>query len=79
MEIQCQSLFNKNCKDLGIYLIRLNQKYGIVKCNHIEKEKTIKLMKSIKKIDLAEVKIETLGTSGTIKTLVNKHIKLDNM
>lgn len=78
MESQCQNLFNKECKDLGIYLIKLNQKYGIVKCNHLEKDKTIKLINSIKKVNLTNVKIETLGTSGTIKTLLNKYIRVDN-
>lgn len=78
MEQQCQNLFNKKCKDLGIYLIRFNQKYGIVKCNHLEKEKIIILMQSIKYINLTKVNIETLGTSGTIKTLVSKYIKLNN-
>ena len=76
MESQCQNLFSKKCKDLGIYLIRFNQKYGIVKCNHLEKDKTIKLIKSIQKINLTDVKIETLGTSGTIKTLVSKFINI---
>jgi RNase P/RNase MRP subunit POP5 len=59
---------------LGIFLIRFDQGKGIVKCNHIEKENTIKLLKSIKKISSNNVDIETLGTSGTIKTLIKKHM-----
>ena len=60
---------------MGIYLIRFNGEQGIVKCNHVEKENTIKLLKSIKQISSDKVKIETLGTSGTIKTLLKKHMK----
>ena len=52
-----------------MYLIRYDGKKGIIKCNHIEKENTIKLLTSIKK-----VKIETVGTSGTIKSLIQKHL-----
>ena len=74
LELLCQHLFKKNCKDLGIFLIRFDQRKGIVKCNHIEKENTIKLLKSIKKISSNNVDIETLGTSGTIKTLIKKHM-----
>jgi RNase P/RNase MRP subunit POP5 len=71
---QCQHLFEKDCKTLGIYLIRFKGEQGIVKCNHVEKEKTIKLLESIKQISSAKVKIETLGTSGTIKSLIKKHM-----
>jgi len=74
LELQCQHLFNKNCKDMGIFLIRVDERKGIVKCNHIEKENTIKLLKSIKEISSNNVDIETVGTSGTIKTLIKKHM-----
>jgi RNase P/RNase MRP subunit POP5 len=59
---------------MGIYLVRFDGHRGVVKCNHIEKENTIKLLKSIKKISSYNVSIETLGTSGTIKTLIRKHM-----
>ena len=59
---------------MGISLIRFDGEKGIVRCNHIQKEVTIKLLKSIKNISLKEVKIETLGTSGTIKALTRKHM-----
>ena len=59
---------------MGIYLVRFDGQKGIVKCNHIEKENTIKLLKSIKKISSYNVSIETLGTSGTIKALIRKHM-----
>ena len=59
---------------MGIYLVRFDGQKGIVKCSHIEKENTIKLLKSIKKISSHKVSIETLGTSGTIKALIRKHM-----
>jgi len=72
---QCRDLFKKDCNSMGIYLIRFNGEQGIVKCNHVEKEKTIKLLKSIRQVSSVKVEIETLGTSGTIKTLIKKHMK----
>ena len=72
---QCRNLFKKDCNNMGIYLIRFNGEQGIVKCNHVEKENTIKLLKSIKQISSKKVEIETLGTSGTIKSLIKKHMK----
>ena len=59
---------------MGISLIRFDGKKGIIRCNHIEKENTIKLLKSIKSISSYKVDVETLGTSGTIKALVRKHM-----
>jgi len=66
--------FNKNCGSMGIRLISFNGKYGIVRCNHTEKENTIKLLNYIKKISINDVYIETIGTSGTIKALIKKYI-----
>lgn len=59
---------------MGIYLVRFDGHRGVVKCKHIEKENTIKLLKSIKKVSSYNVSIETLGTSGTIKALIRKHM-----
>ena len=71
---QCRHLFSKDCKEMGIYLTRFDGEKGIVKCNHIEKENTINLLKSINNISSHKIEIETLGTSGTIKALVKKHM-----
>jgi len=60
---------------MGIYLTKFDGEKGIVRCNHIEKENTIKLLKSINKIYSIEVEIKTLGTSGTIKSLMKKHME----
>ena len=74
IRLQCKYLFNKNCENMGIRLINFNGKKGIVKCNHTEKENTIKLLNSIKNISLNEVDTKTISTSGTIKTLIKKYI-----
>ena len=57
---------------MGLKLIRFDGFWGIVKCNHIEKEKTISLLNSINKIKSSKVQVQTVGTSGTIKTLIKK-------
>jgi len=67
-------IFNVNCKEKGIYLTRFDGRKGIVKCNHIEKDNTINLLRSIGNINSNKIKIKTLGTSGTIKALVRKHM-----
>jgi len=59
---------------MGIYLIRFDGIKGIVRCKHIEKDNTIKLLTSINEISSIKVNIRTLGTSGTIKSLVKKHM-----
>jgi len=74
MRQQCKHLFDTDCKALGIYLTRFDGKQGVVKCNHIEKERTIELLTSFSKIASHEIEIETVGTSGTIKSLVKKHM-----
>ena len=59
---------------MGIYLIRFDGRRGIVKCNHIDKDNTINLLTSIDNINSHKIKIKTLGTSGTIKSLIRKHM-----
>ena len=59
---------------MNIRLIRFDGTNGIVKCNHVEKENIIKLLKSIKKVSSKKIEIETVGTSGTIKALIKKHM-----
>jgi RNase P/RNase MRP subunit POP5 len=71
----CKNLFDKDVKDLGIYVIKFNGTYGIVRCKHTEKENTIKLLTNIKNVASEKVEIKTLGTSGTIKSLMKKHMK----
>lgn len=71
---KCRYLFDKNCSEMGISLIKFDGEKGILRCNHLEKENTIHLLKSIKEIDSQRVVLETIGTSGTIKSLLKKHM-----
>ena len=41
----------------------------------MNKDTTIKLLKSIEKISNTKIKIITLGTSGTTKGLIKKHME----
>jgi len=71
---QCKARFDTDCKELGIYLTRFDGEQGIVRCKHTEKDRAIQLLTSINIIASQKVEIETLGTSGTIKSLVKKHM-----
>ena len=71
---QCKNVFNRDYNEMNLRLIRFDGTQGIVKCNHVEKDNAIKLLKSIKNISSKKVKIETVGTSGTIKSLIKKHM-----
>lgn len=75
LQKKCSIMYNKNYKEMGIFLVRFNDGEGIIRCKHIEKENTIKLLNSIDKVTKYKVNIETLGTSGTIKTLIRKHMQ----
>ncbi len=56
----------KFLKSENLKLVFLNEKYGIVKCKHTEKEKVIEF--------LNKKKFKTLKTSGTIRKL-KRYIK----
>jgi len=71
---QSKIFLKKDYRDIGLRLVKFDGVRGIVKCNHIEKENTIKLLRSIKKISSNKVYIETFGTSGTIKALIKKYM-----
>lgn len=76
-EIQrkCKYKFKKDCKEMGIRLIRFDGTNGILKCYNIGKENAITLLQSIKQINSKEVNVVTLATSGTIRSLINKHME----
>jgi RNase P/RNase MRP subunit POP5 len=72
---QSKKIFDKDYKNLGLYLIKYNDKgMGIIRCKHTEKENTIKLLSEIKKVGIIKINISTIATSGTIKTLIRKHM-----
>jgi len=72
---KCSELFNEKCKKMGIFLVRFDGNKGILRCRHIEKENAIKILNSIEKIKSKKISIQTVGTSGTIKSLNKKHLK----
>jgi RNase P/RNase MRP subunit POP5 len=59
---------------MGLWLIKFDGEMGILRCNHVEKENIIKLLRSIRNVSSRKVEIETVGTSGTIKSLVSKYM-----
>jgi len=59
---------------MKIFLTRFDGYKGIARCKHTEKDNTIKLLNSIKDISNSKVEIITVGTSGTIKALIRKHM-----
>ena len=69
----CNEIFNIGCKSKGFFLVRFSNNKGILRCKHTEKDNAIKLLNSIKKIGNKDIKIKTIGTSGTIKSLIKKH------
>ncbi len=58
------------------WVILVKNNYGLVRCHHLDKAKTIKLLCSINMIGNSKnpVKIETLGTTGTIRSARKKYL-----
>ena len=72
---QCKKMFDRDFSTLGLYIIKYKDNgIGIIKCKHTEKENTIKVLSGIKKIGIITAHIKTVGTSGTVKTLIRKHM-----
>lgn len=69
-----ERIYNKNFKEMGLFLVRFNGMQGIVRCKHTEKENTIALLKKMDKINDEKITINTIATSGTIKALIKKHM-----
>lgn len=75
IKAKCRNIKDKDGKEINAFLTRFNGEYGIVRCSHIHKDNVIELLCSIKSISEESVDIKTLGTSGTIKALIKKHMK----
>ena len=73
LRLYCHLLFNCSLNEKKIYLTRFNGEKGIVRCKHTEKQTTINLLQAITQINTHPVTIQTIATSGTIKTLIQKH------
>ncbi|HEC95178.1 MAG TPA: hypothetical protein ENI45_04340 [Thermoplasmatales archaeon] len=67
------TLFKENKPEhFGVKLVRFNGKEGMLQCFHKHKEDVIWLLQSINKINGENVKLKTVGTSGTIRSLNKK-------
>lgn len=71
---QCSTMYNRDYRELKLFLTRFDGKQGILRCKHTEKDNAIDLLNSIKKISNIDVEVKTVGTSGTIKALIRKHM-----
>jgi RNase P/RNase MRP subunit POP5 len=69
---QCTCLFSKDCKELGILLIRFDGVHGILRCRHRETDHAMRLLTSIHQVGTQPVTIMTVGTAGTIRSLTRK-------
>jgi len=79
LQKNCLKLFQTPCKTFDIFLTRYQFPNGIVRCFHKEKDRTIHLLKGITSIHSFPVHIETLGTSGTIKSCCKKFFMGDSL
>jgi RNase P/RNase MRP subunit POP5 len=72
---QTHDLFSKTSKELGLWVVQFDGNTGIIKFNYTEKEHTIQLLQSLKKIGLKSVAFTTYTTSGTIRGIIDKKLK----
>jgi RNase P/RNase MRP subunit POP5 len=72
---QTHDLFTKEAKELGLWVVQFDGTTGIVKCNYQEKEHTIQLLQTLKKIGSKTVTFTTYATSGTIRGITDKKLK----
>jgi len=59
-------------------LIQYENKRGIVRCGHTDKEMVIRLLQEIDELDGKMVRVKCLLTSGTIKTLRDRLFKKES-
>ena len=76
---QCLKQFQTPCKTFDIFLTRFQCLKGIVRCYHTEKDRTIHLLRGISSIHSIPVHVETIGTSGTIKSCCKKFFMGDSL
>jgi RNase P/RNase MRP subunit POP5 len=72
---QAFDLFSKDAKELGLWVVRFDGTTGIVKCRYREKDRTIQLLQTLKKIGSKSVTFTTYATSGTIRGINDKKVK----
>ena len=69
-----EKVCKKDFREMDLFLVIFNGTQGIVRCKHTEKNNTIKILKRIDEIKDEKVLIDTIATSGTIKSLIKKHM-----
>ncbi len=57
------------------WLVSYERGIGVVRCDHRDKEEVIRLVMTIRKVGMREVKVKTLGTSGTIRKALRKYAR----
>jgi RNase P/RNase MRP subunit POP5 len=72
LQHRTQTLFSKNTREMGLWVIQFNGKTGILKCNHREKDRAIQLLHSLNNIQGIAITIKTEMTSGTIRSIQDK-------
>jgi len=70
---KCKELYKEKCKKMRLFLVRFDGNIGIIRCRNLEKENVINLLNLINEVNSKKVDIKTVGTSGTIKSLIKKH------
>ena len=67
---------NTNAFVVMPWVIKVTNNYGLIRCHHLDKNKTINLLQSIEWTGKKKfpVNIRTLGTTGTIKKARKKYL-----
>jgi RNase P/RNase MRP subunit POP5 len=66
--------FSSFPQDTRPWLVLFQQGQGVVKCSHLHKDDVIRVLQSIRRVGEREVRIRTLGTSGTVRKTVRKYL-----
>lgn len=61
-------------EEIKPWILRFENNQGLLRCSHLAKERAIEMLMSINEVNGVKVNIETLGTSGTIRSAVRKYL-----
>jgi ribonuclease P/MRP protein subunit POP5 len=57
-----------------VWLVGFDHPRGLARCTHLQKAATIEALNALRSIAGVEVRIATLGTSGTIRRATEKYL-----
>lgn len=57
------------------WLVSLEEGVGVVRCRHTAKEDVIRLLRGVRRVGGREVRVRTLGTSGTLRRARAKYVE----